>query len=210
MNNKDYILVSKSLLYFIIPTFVAIIFCIISTISISFDGQKLKDVIVTCSQIFSCVFVGWGVFYTALMNKKNNDDNKIREDKFHDMANQKDIDKRSFEMISRWDSEVLLKARNFSRRHVNTNPYKLAKLIKRNPNLEESVIILLNFADNIRVALKRENVLLNRDIIKTLAPALLSILERFEIYYMNNSKDDEAINDYQETKNLMREMKLMK
>ncbi|WP_183052355.1 hypothetical protein [Salmonella enterica] len=70
-----------------------------------------------------------------------------------------EIDKESFGLVRAWDSDRLLKARDFSRKlreqSHNLSAAELITEIKKDPERESSVVMLLNFCDNIRLGLEQ-------------------------------------------------------
>ena len=119
----------------------------------------------------------------------------------------------SFDFVRSWDSPNFLNARDFSRKIKNNldkeKDKELIAEIKHNPELRSAVILLFNFADNARLGLV--NYILDPDIIKNLAPALIAILTKYETYMREEEwpqKDDRELykNDFTKTIKTLKEL----
>lgn len=151
-------------------------------------AAPLADRLMKMLQMVSFCLGGYGVFIAAYSNIHQSEINNEKAEQMH----QYEIDRESFGLVRAWDSERLLKARDFSRslrEKSNTlSPQELVATIKSDPERESSVVMLLNFCDNIRLGLQKG--LLNEEIIVTLKPAILDILDRFKPYVAAHDKNN--------------------
>lgn len=166
----------------------------VATIALSTEAP-IADRLMSMLQMVSFCLGGYGVFIAAYSNIHQSEINNQKAEKRHKY----EIDKESFSLVRAWDSDRLLKARDFSRKlreqSHNLSAAELIAEIKKDPERESSVVMLLNFCDNIRLGL--EQGLLNERIIVTLKPAMLDILDRFKPYVMAHNKDINYQNDYE-------------
>lgn len=167
---------------------------IVAIIALSTEAP-LAERLMSMLQMVSFCLGGYGVFIAAYSNIHQSEINNQKADERHKY----EIDKESFCLVRAWDSDRLLKARDFSRKlreqSHNLSAAELITEIKKDPERESSVVMLLNFCDNIRLGL--EQGLLNERIIVTLKPAMLDILERFKPYVMAHNKDISYQKDYE-------------
>ena len=78
---------------------------------------------------------------------------------FHSIENKNESKiENSFQLIERWDNEHLHKARNFTRKlkddRASLSNDELVTRITNDEELRQSVILVMNYFDNIRVSLK--------------------------------------------------------
>ncbi|ECV1185026.1 hypothetical protein NPV37_003131 [Salmonella enterica] len=184
---------NKKLLFWVV-TIGTFLFAIVVAIIALNTEAPLADRLMKMLQMISFCLGGYGVFIAAYSNIYQSEINNIKAGKMH----QYQIDKESFGLVRAWDSERLLKARDFSRslreQSHSLSANELVATIKSDPERESSVVMLLNFCDNIRLGLEKG--LLNEHIIVTLAPAMLDILERFKPYVVAHDKNNAYQKDH--------------
>lgn len=183
----------KSLLFWIITILTFLI--VVTVVIIAFNTNlELGDKVIKALQSASFCLGGYGVFIATYSNIHQS---KVNNDKA-EVLHQYDVDKATFELIRTWDSEPLLRARDYSRelkkRHKQISPDALVDEITGNAEREGSVVLLFNYCDCVRVAL--ENKLINPNIMKSLYPAMLDILERFRPYIESRSDSSSYLTDY--------------
>ncbi|EOZ1521577.1 hypothetical protein Q9Z39_004195 [Enterobacter hormaechei] len=166
----------------------------VAVIALNTDAP-LADRLMKMLQMVSFCLGGYGVFVAAYSNIHQSEVNNLKAKAQH----QYEIDKASFSLVRAWDADRLLKARDFFRKlREQSHNLSLAELIaeiEKDPERESSVVMLLNFCDNIRLGL--EQGLLNERIIVTLRPPMLDILERFKPYVMAKGRDSSYQKDYE-------------
>ena len=91
----------------------------------------------------------------------------------------------TFKLITYWDDSHLLKARNWTRdikkRKSTLSDDKLIEEIEKNPDLEQSIILVMNYLDHVRFSLSTNRIdkkLFNM----ALGGTLIDIAERFSPY----------------------------
>lgn len=184
---------NKKLMFWIVTVGTFLFSVAVAVIALNTDAP-LADRLMKMLQMVSFCLGGYGVFVAAYSNIHQSEVNNLKAETMH----QYEIDKASFSLVRAWDADRLLKARDFSRKlreqSHNLSPAELIAEIKKDPERESSVVMLLNFCDNIRLGL--EQGLLNERIIVTLRPAMLDILERFKPYVMAKGRDSSYQKDY--------------
>ncbi|MET5963998.1 hypothetical protein WIA93_24540 [Citrobacter amalonaticus] len=185
---------NKKLMFWIVTVGTFLFSVAVAVIALNTDAP-LADRLMKMLQMVSFCLGGYGVFVAAYSNIHQSEVNNLKAETLH----QYEIDKESFSLVRAWDADRLLKARDFSRKlreqSHNLSPAELIAEIKKDPERESSVVMLLNFCDNIRLGL--EQGLLNERIIVTLRPAMLDILERFKPYVMAKGRDSSYQKDYE-------------
>ncbi|MCU6172420.1 DUF4760 domain-containing protein [Enterobacter bugandensis] len=185
---------NKKLMFWIVTVGTFLFSVAVAVIALNTDAP-LADRLMKMLQMVSFCLGGYGVFVAAYSNIHQSEVNNLKAETMH----QYEIDKESFSLVRAWDADRLLKARDFSRKlreqSHNLSPAELIAEIKKDPERESSVVMLLNFCDNIRLGL--EQGLLNERIIVTLRPAMLDILERFKPYVMAKGRDSSYQKDYE-------------
>lgn len=185
---------NKKMMFWIVTVGTFLFSVAVAVIALNTDAP-LADRLMKMLQMVSFCLGGYGVFVAAYSNIHQSEVNNLKAETMH----QYEIDKESFSLVRAWDADRLLKARDFSRklreqRH-NLSPAELIAEIEKDPERESSVVMLLNFCDNIRLGL--EQGLLNERIIVTLRPPMLDILERFKPYVMAKGRDSSYQKDYE-------------
>lgn len=184
---------NKKLMFWIVTLGTFLFSVAVAVIALNTEAS-LADRLMKMLQMVSFCLGGYGVFVAAYSNIHQSEVNNLKAETMH----QYEIDKASFSLVRAWDADRLLKARDFSRKlreqSHNLSPAELIAEIKKDPERESSVVMLLNFCDNIRLGL--EQGLLNERIIMTLRPAMLDILERFKPYVMAKGRDSSYQKDY--------------
>lgn len=185
---------NKKMMFWIVTVGTFLFSVSVAVIALNTDAP-LADRLMKMLQMVSFCLGGYGVFVAAYSNIHQSEVNNLKAETMH----QYEIDKESFSLVRAWDADRLLKARDFSRKlreqSHNLSPAELIAEIKKDPERESSVVMLLNFCDNIRLGL--EQGLLNERIIVTLRPAMLDILERFKPYVMAKGRDSSYQKDYE-------------
>ncbi|WP_235423110.1 hypothetical protein [Enterobacter hormaechei] len=185
---------NKKMMFWIVTVGTFLFSVAVAVIALS-TGAPLADRLMNMLQMVSFCLGGYGVFVAAYSNIHQSEVNNQKAETMH----QYEIDKASFSLVRAWDADRLLKARDFSRKlreqSHNLSPAELIAEIEKDPERESSVVMLLNFCDNIRLGL--EQGLLNERIIMTLRPPMLDILERFKPYVMAKGRDSSYQKDYE-------------
>lgn len=185
---------NKKMMFWIVTVGTFLFSVAVAVIALS-TGAPLADRLMNMLQMVSFCLGGYGVFVAAYSNIHQSEVNNQKAETMH----QYEIDKASFSLVRAWDAARLLKARDFSRKlreqSHNLSPAELIAEIEKDPERESSVVMLLNFCDNIRLGL--EQGLLNERIIMTLRPPMLDILERFKPYVMAKGRDSSYQKDYE-------------
>lgn len=185
---------NKKLMFWIVTVGTFLFSVAVAVIALNTDAP-LADRLMKMLQMVSFCLGGYGVFVAAYSNIHQSEVNNLKAEALH----QYEIDKESFRLVRAWDADRLLKARDFSRKlreqSHNLSPAELIAEIEKDPERESSVVMLLNFCDNIRLGL--EQGLLNERIIVTLRPPMLDILERFKPYVMAKGRDSSYQKDYE-------------
>jgi hypothetical protein len=185
---------NKKLMFWIVTLGTFLFSVAVAVIALNTEAS-LADRLLKMLQMVSFCLGGYGVFVAAYSNIHQSEVNNLKAETMH----QYEIDKESFSLVRAWDADRLLKAQDFSRKlreqSHNLSPAELIAEIKKDPERESSVVMLLNFCDNIRLGL--EQGLLNERIIVTLRPAMLDILERFKPYVMAKGRDSSYQKDYE-------------
>ena len=185
---------NKKLMFWIVTVGTFLFSVAVAVIALNTDAP-LADRLMKMLQMVSFCLGGYGVFVAAYSNIHQSEVNNLKAEALH----QYEIDKASFSLVRAWDADRLLKARDFSRKlreqSHNLSPAELIAEIEKDPERESSVVMLLNFCDNIRLGL--EQGLLNERIIVTLRPPMLDILERFKPYVMAKGRDSSYQKDYE-------------
>lgn len=185
---------NKKLMFWIVTVGTFLFSVAVAVIALNTDAP-LADRLMKMLQMVSFCLGGYGVFVAAYSNIHQSEVNNLKAETLH----QYEIDKESFSLVRAWDADRLLKARDFSRKlrkqSHNLSPAELIAEIEKEPERESSVVMLLNFCDNIRLGL--EQGLLNERIIVTLKPPMLDILERFKPYVMAKGIDSSYQKDYE-------------
>lgn len=185
---------NKKLMFWIVTVGTFLFSVAVAVIALNTE-VSLADGLMKMLQMVSFCLGGYGVFIAAYSNIHQTEINNQKAEDMHKY----EIDKESFRLVRAWDSDRLLKARDFSRKlreqSHNLSAADLIAEIKADPERESSVVMLLNFCDNIRLGLEQK--LLNERIIVTLKPAMLDILERFKPYVMAQGKDSSYQRDYE-------------
>ncbi|EMG7889736.1 hypothetical protein V5L74_003516 [Enterobacter hormaechei] len=177
---------NKKLMFWIVTVGTFLFSVAVAVIALNTEAS-LADGLMKMLQMVSFCLGGYGVFIAAYSNIHQTEINNQKAEDMH----QYEINMESFCLVRAWDSDCLLKARDFSRKlreqSHNLSAADLIAEIKADPERESSVVMLLNFCDSIRLGLEQK--LLNEQIIVTLKPAMLDILERFKPYVMTQGKD---------------------
>ena len=101
------------------------------------------------------------------------------------IQNQSSNIENTFELISRWDDSHLLKARNWTRdikkRKSTLSEDKLIEEIKKNPRLEQSIILVMNYLEYVRCSLLTKRID-KKLFYMTLGETLIDITVRFSPY----------------------------
>ncbi|HGA3141964.1 TPA: hypothetical protein ACIR59_004280 [Enterobacter hormaechei] len=185
---------NKKMMFWIVTVGTFLFSVAVAVIALNTDAP-LADRLMKMLQMVSFCLGGYGVFVAAYSNIHQSEVNNLKAEVLH----QYEIDKASFSLVRAWDADRLLKARDFSRKlreqSHNLSPAELIAEIEKDPERESSVVMLLNFCDNIRLGL--EQGLLNERIIVTLRPPMLDILERFKPYVMAKGRDSSYQKDYE-------------
>ena len=160
------------------------------------ETKKITNTI----NIFLLMLGGYGVLFTVIYNTesiiKNNKQikQKIEIDKIEN----------TFKLIKAWDDEHLFKARKFTReikdmRNSISNE-NLIKKINSDPELRQSVILVLNYIEQIRVSIKHSRI--NNEMFKnSLGITMVDIIDRFEPYIKTQSEQN--LQDMKECKELL-------
>lgn len=191
----------KSLLFWIITVLTLLLVIAVVVIVINTDLSTGEKVIKALQSASFCLG-GYGVFIATFSNIHQSKANNEKAEVLH----QYDVDKSTFELIRAWDSEPLLRARDYSRelkkRHTQISPDELVNEITANAEREGSVVLLFNYCEYVRVAL--EHKLINPAIMKTLYPAMLDILERFRPYMTSRGGNPDYLADYNKLITILR------
>lgn len=188
----------------IITNITLIIFTIIIGYKLFISTTLDRNNLVQTLQCFSFIIAAYGVFFGCYYNiSQKNTKKKIR---ILDAEFKKKEE--SFRLISRWDNEIILKARDFSRvlkrDQNNISPNDLIKLIEQDNEKASAITVLYNYAEHIKVAVKYD--LVNPEIIGQVSEILESILNRFHPYIDKIIQDrPNEIKSFQETKKILEE-----
>lgn len=89
----------------------------------------------------------------------------------------------TFRLLERWDDKLYLDARNFTRElkdeHHNLSATQIKERIKESPALRQSVILLFNYFDSIRVSIESDRVC-KKIMREQLATTYIDIHDRFK------------------------------
>lgn len=110
----------------------------------------------------------------------------------------------TFNLITRWDDPHLLKARSYTRKigkiRSATSDEQLLKEIKEDEELEQSVILLVNYFEHVRLSILLDRV--ERDhFTRSHGQTIIRIIDRFEPYY--KVQNIEVMRDLNELKFLL-------
>ncbi|RXJ84068.1 DUF4760 domain-containing protein [Arcobacter cloacae] len=131
------------------------------------------------TSIFLLMVGGYGVILTLINHTEViEQNNKILIEQKKDA-----ILENTYRLIKAWDDEHLLKARQWTRdikrRQNNLSANKLINKIEKDKDLEGSVVLVLNYIENVRMSLETERV--DAKLMKqTLGNTLNNIIERFK------------------------------
>ena len=136
--------------------------------------MSLLEIITTC-------IAGFGVLiplYCFVKNAKDDRDFKIIEN--------------TYALLSKWDDPHFAEARKFTRKIAKNNKDMSDKdkldAINKNESLEHSIILVLNYIQNIKMSLDEQRI--KKDIIKKhLGEVIVSIINRFDCYIKENLSD---------------------
>lgn len=154
--------------------------------------QNSSIFIEVTKMIFLCLG-GMGVLLPITLNVMNS----YEQRKFEKIEN-------TFDLISKWDDEHLLKARNYTR-DIKKNRGKISDdqliaQIEENEELEQSVILVTNYFEHVRFSLKQNRI--EKELFKSsLGITLIPIIDRFWPYY--DKKFKEGCDDLKELKKLL-------
>ncbi|MFT5836418.1 MAG: hypothetical protein ACI9RG_001324 [Sulfurimonas sp.] len=160
------------------------------------EVKKITDTI----NIFLLMLGGYGVVFSIIHNTESIIENNKQ------MKEKMDIDKieNTFQLLRAWDDEHLFKARKFTREigdmRDSISNEDLIKKIDSDPELRQSVILVLNYIENIRVSINYSRI--DTEIFKkSLGPATINIINRFEPYI--RTQGEQNLQDMQECKTLL-------
>lgn len=170
------------------PPFIFFALALFSLIYFKNNTKLVMEVV----QLFSFTFAGYSVIFASL--------NKINDSFFQKKS-------RAFDMITRWDSDDLLKARSYSRavkeKKSKITENRLFKNINSNKDLKQSVILLSNFGEQIRIGI--ENSLIDKSIIVGVLPAIIDILERFRPFFLKYDDNIKFMAEYDDNIEYLKE-----
>jgi hypothetical protein len=154
--------------------------------------QNSSTFIEVTKMIFLCLG-GMGVLLPITLSVMNSQEQR----KFEKIEN-------TFDLISKWDDEHLLKARNYTREikknRKNISDEQLIAQIEENEELEQSVILVTNYFEHVRFSLKQNRI--EKELFKSsLGITLVPIIDRFWPYYEKKFK--EGCDDLKELKKLL-------
>ncbi len=113
--------------------------------------QNSSTFIEVTKMIFLCLG-GMGVLLPITLSVMNSQEQR----KFEKIEN-------TFDLISKWDDEHLLKARNYTREikknRKNISDEQLIAQIEENEELEQSVILVTNYFEHVRFSLKQNRII---------------------------------------------------
>jgi len=160
------------------------------------EAKKITDTI----NIFLLMLGGYGVVFSIMHNTESIiENNKQIEEKM-----KSDKIENTFQLLRAWDDEHLFKARKFTReikdmRDTISNE-DLIKRIDSDPELRQSVILVLNYIENIRVSIKYSRI--DTQIFKnSLGVTMINIIDRFEPYI--KAQGEQNLQDMQECKRVL-------
>jgi phosphoglycerol transferase MdoB-like AlkP superfamily enzyme len=98
----------------------------------------------------------------------------------------------TFDLLSKWDDQHLLKARNFTRK-IKKNRAKISdedllKEIDGNEELEQSVILVTNYFEHVRFSIAKGRINV-ADFKLSLGPTIVDIIDRFKPYFARMPED---------------------
>ena len=150
------------------------------------DNKKIFDT----GSIFLLMVGGYGVILTLINHTEViEQNNKILEEQKKDA-----IIENTFRLLKAWDDEHLLKAREWTREikrdQNNLSSNELIKKIENDKALEGSVVLVLNYIENVRMSLVVERV--DAKLMKnTLGNTLNNIIERFKPFAIKLDPENE-------------------
>jgi len=143
---------------------------------------------------------GYGVILTIVNHTESiieNNNEMIKKLKYSKIEN-------TYNLLRDWDDEHLFKARKLTRdirdKKSNMSEKKLIKTIEKDDELRQSVILVLNFIDQIRFSINSDRV--DKQLIKEhLGDIIVDIIIRFESF--SKSISNQAWQDMEDTKKLL-------
>jgi hypothetical protein len=154
------------------------------TYSASVLLQQTQPTIVPTLEAIKMVFVmlgGLGVIAATYFNVINS----IEASKSAEHRLMFDINENTYRLIQDWDAPALLEARRYSRelkakrRDLSTND--LIKEIEANPKLKESLVLLLNYFEQMRISVNTKRID-SRLLADSMNLIFFDILERYKPY----------------------------
>ncbi len=151
------------------------------------DNKKIFDT----GSIFLLMVGGYGVILTLINHTEViEQNNKILEEQKNTA-----IVENTFRLIRAWDDEHLLKARAWTREikrnQNNLSSNELISKIEKDKDLEASVVLVLNYIENVRMSLEVERI--DAKLMKkTLGNTLNSIIERFKPFAIKLDLQNES------------------
>ena len=146
--------------------------------------QKVDPRFIPALETIKMIFVmmgGFGVFVATYFYAFNS----LEASKTAEARLRFDIIEYTYSLIKEWDDPSLLAARRYSReikaKHRELSANDLIKEIDSTPELKESIVLLINYFEQMRVSINTARVD-NRVLADSMKPTFLDIFERFKPY----------------------------
>lgn len=149
------------------------------------DPSSANRVVETIKILF-IMLGGLGVILPTYLNVwQSMEASKIMED-----AGRKRIIENTFDLFEKWDDKALFDARKFSRelkeRCMDLSPNQLVEEVRKSPELKQSVVLLFNYFELVRMSIEYERV--DRTVVKEyFSRTLLDICGRFAPWVQEQS-----------------------
>ena len=160
-----------------------------------YDSAPVESRMVETIKMFLLVLGGFGVVLPTTWNIMNQ--LEIQKDR---------VNERTLDLLRGWDDAALIVARSYTRgigdKKADITENDLKREIKKNADLRQSVILVFNYFDAIRVALKLH--LVDEETIKrTIGEAFHKIDKRFK-EYIEETSSEKAKQDLEELRKMLK------
>jgi hypothetical protein len=161
-----------------------------SNVDISKQSPKIETI-----KIVFIMIGGLGVILPTYLNIwQSLENSEIRKEEKRYL-----IIENTFKLIEKWDDKLFFDARKYTRKlkdnENSLSPDQILQQIHNDSDLRQSIILLLNYFDDVRISIKHERI--DKEIYKsTLGSVVIDICKRFDVFI--KTEDQESQNDIKE------------